>query len=201
MPLLQQEPIAASLRNPGSPADQALAKIVDLLGRDGYDLTLPAWMGDAYLKISNALESLTELTISSNGNVTWEYRSIRGRHVDAAKITTIAITLLDPEAEIPALSSRGRSAMVLNLKSVRRALLRHGLTADRLRSDPDGFTILTLVNPYQPARGAVDITNDGGLIWQTRAPHHRDGGLVLPDIAGRISLALARAQHYPSNAK
>ena len=46
----------------------------------------------------------------------------------------------------------------------------------------------------------VEITEDGQLSWQTRAPHHRDGGLTLPDIATSIACSLGRLQHIPSRA-
>ncbi|HEY3902289.1 MAG TPA: hypothetical protein VGM14_00095 [Streptosporangiaceae bacterium] len=77
MPTTRQAPALASQRNPASPADQALAKIVDLLLPAGYGFTLPAWDGDAYLKINNALRAITDLTITSHGNVIWEYRSVQ----------------------------------------------------------------------------------------------------------------------------
>ena len=200
MPLPPPAPAPPIQRNLDSPADQALSKIVDLLLEDGYGFTIPAWEGDAFLKISNARGALTDLTISDQGTVIWEYRSARGGRVDPVRLITVTLTLLDPEAKIarPELPSRDGRVFILNAAS--HALFRCGLTTSRHHSDPDAFTVLTVTNPSEPVRGAVDITDDGELTWQVRAPHHRDGGLVLPDIAGSISLALLRAQHHPSHA-
>lgn len=199
MPLPQPAP-APPIEKSDRPADQAMSKVIDMLLKDGYGFTVPAWEGDAYLKISNARGAITDLTISELGTVIWEYRSAQGRHIDPVKLITITRTLLDPEAEItrPELPPHEGRAIILNAASY--ALFRCGLTTSRHLSDPDAFTILTVTNPSQPARGSVDITDDGELSWQVRAPHHRDGGLVLPDIAGSISFALFRAQHYPSHA-
>jgi hypothetical protein len=69
-----------------TPADQALAAVVGLLLADGYGFTIPAWDGDAYLRTSNALSALTSLTMTQRGDVTWEYRSTHGIHVDPAQV-------------------------------------------------------------------------------------------------------------------
>ncbi len=193
-------PAPAACRNPDSPADQALTKIIDLLLDDGYDFTIPAWDGDAYLKISNALGALTNLTITSEGNVTWEYRSTHGDHVDPAKLVAIAISLLDLDAASPWPDPPPREERALIHVVASDALSRYGLTTSRQPPELDGYTILTVTNPAQPARGTVEITDDGELSWHTRAPYHREGGLNLPDIAAVISRALLRTEHTPSHA-
>jgi hypothetical protein len=63
--LLRATASSASHRNPGSLADQSLAKIVELLLPAGYGFTIPGWDGDAYLKIDNALRAITDLTITN----------------------------------------------------------------------------------------------------------------------------------------
>jgi hypothetical protein len=199
MPAPQPAPEPAAHWNPDSPADQALTKIIDLLFKDGYGFTIPAWDGDAYLKISNARGALTDLTISSEGNVTWDYRSIQGLHVDPAKLVVIAITLLDPDAKNPWPDLPPHTDRALIHIAASYALFRYGLSTSRLQSEPDGYTILAVTNPAQPSRGTVEITDDGQLTWYTRAPHHRDGGLTLADIAATITRALIRTQHTPSN--
>jgi hypothetical protein len=199
MPEPQPAPVPATHRNPDSPADQALTKIIDLLLKDGYGFTIPAWDGDAYLKISNALGALTDLTISSEGNITWDYRSIQGLHVDPAKLVVITITLLDPDATNPWAELAPHLDRSLIHVAASDALFRHGLATTRQQPEPDGYTILTVTNAAQPSRGAVEITDDGQLTWHNRAPHHPDGGLTLPDIAATITRALTRTQHTPSN--
>jgi hypothetical protein len=197
----ERQPTPATRRNPDSPADQALTKIIDLLLKDGYGFTIPAWDGDAYLKISNALGALTDLTISSEGHLTWDYRSIQGLHVDPAELVVITISLLDPDAKNPRPDLPPHSGRVLIHVGAGDALLRYGLTTSRQQPEPDGYTILTITNPAQPTRGTVEITDDGQLTWHTRAPHHLDSGLTLPDIAATLTLtrALTRTQHTPSN--
>jgi hypothetical protein len=81
----------ASHRNPDSPADQALATIVELLLPAGFGFTIPAWDGDAYLRINNALRAVTDLTITSHGDVTWEYRSAQPPHLDPSRLTSITV--------------------------------------------------------------------------------------------------------------
>ena len=56
--------VPASYRNPDSPADQALAKVIDLLLPAGYGFTIPAWDGDAYLRINNALRAITACRVA-----------------------------------------------------------------------------------------------------------------------------------------
>ena len=67
MPVLQRILAPACYRNPVSPADQALTTIMTMLADHGYNFSIPSWDGDAYLRISNALQALTELTITSRG--------------------------------------------------------------------------------------------------------------------------------------
>src|SRR5712691_5840967 len=193
-------PAPASHRNPDSPADQALSTIVDLLLQTGYGFTIPAWDGDAYMKINNALGALTNLTITAEGNVTWEYRSIHGTHIEPAALIVLTISLLDPDTTSPwpDLPLHGSRASILAAAS--HALFRYGYATSRRQPDPDAYTVLAVTSPALPARGTVEITDDGELSWQTRAPHHRDGGLTLPDIADSIACSLGRLQHIPSHA-
>src|SRR5262249_4902231 len=138
----------------------------------------------------------TELTITSHGNVTWEYRSIHSTRVEPAGLIVITISLLDPDAarpwpDLPLHHARAAIA-------VGHALFSHGFATSRHQPDPDACTVLPVTSPALPARGTVEITDDGELSWQTRAPHHRDGGLTLPDIA--TSIACSWAGCTPSHA-
>jgi hypothetical protein len=180
-------------------ADQTLTKIVDLLLQAGYGFTIPAWDGDAYLKINNALRAITDLTITSRGNFTWEYRSTQCPHLHPSRLVGMAIELLDPDhtRREPRLGENGGFPLV---EIVRYALYRYGFTARIDETGADTGPVLTVTNPRQPCRGTLDVTDDGELSWYARAPHHPDGGIPIPDIAATINRALARAQHQPTHA-
>jgi hypothetical protein len=189
----------ASHRNPESPADQALAKIVDLLLPAGYGFTIPAWDGDAYFKINNALRAITELTITSHGDVTWEYRPAECPHLHPSRLVGVAIEILDPDRTRPEPVMGTNDGFPL-AEIIRFALYRYGFTATVTEGGTDTGPILTATNPEQPYRGTITITDDGELEWNTRAPHHPDGGIPLADLATTITRALARARHAPSHA-
>jgi hypothetical protein len=198
VPALQSPPAPASHRNPGSPADQALTKIIDLLLQDGYGFTIPAWGGDAYLKINNALRAITDLTITSHGDVIWEYRSVQCPHLHPCRLVGMAIELLDPDhtRREPAL---GENAGYPLVEIIRYALYRYGFTATIDETGTHTSPVLTATNPRQPCRGTIDISDEGELSWYARAPHHPDGGIPLPDIAATINRALTRAQHLATH--
>jgi hypothetical protein len=121
-------PKPASRRNPDSPADQALGKIVDLLLPAGYGFTIPAWDGDAYLRINNALRAVTDLTITSHGNVIWEYRAADCPHLHPSRLVGVAIELLDPNHTGPEPVMGTNDGFPL-VEIIRFALYRYGLTA------------------------------------------------------------------------
>lgn len=189
------EPAPACYRNPGSPADQALTTIVSMLAADGYGFSIPSWDGEAYLRIDNALQALTDLTITGHGDVTWEYRSFRYPHTSPGRLIGTAVELLDPDhtGPVPAVPAGYRDAPLLG--AILYALSGHGFTVTVTETGAGTGRILTVANPGQPYRGSICITSDGELQWNTRAPHHPDGGIPLPDIAATITRALARAQH------
>ena len=197
-PTISRNP-PASRRNPDSPADQALAKIIDLLLIDGFGFTIPAWDGDAHLKINNALRAITDLTITSHGNLSWEYRSVQCPHLHPSRLVGMAIELLDPD------HTRREPTVGMNdgfplVEIIRYALFRYGFTATISESGADTGPVLTVTNPNQPYRGTLDISDDGELSWYARAPHHPDGGIPIPSIAATINRALTRAQHPPTHA-
>jgi hypothetical protein len=189
------EPAPACYRNPESPADQALTTIITMLAADGYNFSIPSWDGDAYLRISNALQALTELTITSHGDITWEYRSFRYPHASERRLTDTAIELLDPDHAKPLPALPPGHLNLTALGAIRHALTHHGLTATITQPRTDIEPILTAANPRQPYRGTITMTSDGELQWNTRAPHHPDGGIPLPDIAATITRALTQAHH------
>lgn len=195
MPVPQQAPAPACYRNPASPADQALTTIITMLAAGGYSFSIPSWDGDAYLRIDNALQALTDLTITSLGHVTWEYRSSRYPHTSERRLAAVAIELLDPDHARPTPAVPPDHLKLTPLGAARHALACYGLTATITQTGTDTGPIVTATNPAQPCRGTITITSDGELTWNTRAPHHPDGGIPLPDIATAITRALTRAEH------
>jgi hypothetical protein len=189
------EPAPACHRNPGSLADQALTAIVTMLADDGYSFSIPSWDGDAYLRIDNAVQARTELTITSHGNLTWEYRSFRYPHTSPHRLISIAIELLDPDHTRPTPDVPRQYADTPLLGGILHALTGYGFTVTVTETGADTRFVLTITNPSQPWRGSIIMTGDGELQWNTRAPHHPDGGIPLPDIAATIARALARAEH------
>ena len=199
---LRSEPVPACYRNPGSPADLALTAIRNMLADHGYNFSIPSWDGHAYLRISNALQALTELTITPHGDITWEYRSFRYPHASERRLTAVAIELLDPDHTKPLPAMPPDGLQLTQLGAIRHALTRCGLTADIIATDDDVGPLLTAANPRQPCRGTITISSDGELQWTTRTPHHPDGGIPIPDIATTITRALTRAEHpaiHPRN--
>jgi hypothetical protein len=189
----------ASHRNQDCPADRALAKIVDLLLVDGFGFTIPAWHGDAYLKINNALWANTDLTITRHGSLTWEYRSVRCPHLHPSRLVGMAIELLDPD-HVRREPTVGTNAGYPLAEIIRHALFRYGFAATITDTSAEAGPVLTATNPAQPCRGTLDITDDGEVSWYARAPHHPDGGIPLPDIAATITRALNRAHHPAARA-
>jgi hypothetical protein len=185
--------VPACHRNQDSPADQALTTIVNALTGHGYSFSIPSWDGHAYLRISNALQALTDLTITRQGHVTWGYRSSRYPHASERRLIATTIEVLHPGHTKPAPALPPEHLSLTPLGAIRRALADYGFSA--VITPAGAGPILTVSNPAQPWRGTVRITSDGELHWHTRAPHHPDGGILLPHIAGTITRALTRAEH------
>jgi hypothetical protein len=185
----------ACRRIPASPADRSLAAIAKNLAKHGYNVSIPSWDGHAYLRISNALQALTDLTITPHGDITWEYRSFRYPHTSERRLTATAIELLDPDNAKPEPALPPDHHQFTQLGAIRHALTRHGLTSAITQPRNDTGPILTAANPRQPCRGTITISSDGELTWTTHTPHHPDGGIHLRDIAAAITRALTRAEH------
>jgi hypothetical protein len=164
----------------------------------GYGFTVPAWDGDAYLRINNAFRAITALTVTSHGEVTWEYRATDCPHLHMSRLVGVVIELLDPDHVRPEPILGTNDGFPL-AEIVRFTLYRYGLTATITETGTDTGPVLTAANPDQPYRGTITISDYGELEWNTRAPHHPDGGIPLPDLAATITRALTRAQHTPSH--
>lgn len=62
-------------------AAAALLAIADELTATGYETQSPTWDGSAFLKITNAKGALCDLTITTSGTLTWDYRTHHGSHI------------------------------------------------------------------------------------------------------------------------
>ncbi|HET7017043.1 MAG TPA: hypothetical protein VFI65_24185 [Streptosporangiaceae bacterium] len=172
---------------------ERLAAEVDLLGAGGYGFSVPAWDGRAYLKVTSGRRVAADLTITGSGDVFWEYRFVQCPYLDPGRLVGIAVDLLGQDCARPVLGPYPLIDTPM-YDVARYGLLRHGFTVNVTETAEAG-QIFAVTNPVRPYRGTVRVTGDGELLWSTRAPHHRDGGLPLPDIAATISRALARVGH------
>lgn len=77
-------------------AANALTRIADELTGSGFAAHSPVWDGSAYMKITNARGALCDVTITTYGTVTWDYRSCDGSHVDPCLITDSPWTCSTP---------------------------------------------------------------------------------------------------------
>ena len=192
-PLPPPEPALASYRSPDSPADHALTAIMTTLAGHGYVFCVPARDGDAFLRISNAVQALTDLTITYGGEIIWDYRTVRYPHTGPGRLIGTAIEILDPDHTWPLPTVPADPGNLTLLGATWRALVRYGL--DGTIAPTGTGSVLGVTNPRQPWRGSVTMTSDGEVQWRARAPHHPDGGIPLPDIATTITRTLTQASH------
>jgi hypothetical protein len=192
-PLTPADPVPASYRNPDSPADQALTAIMTMLAGHGYESCVPAGDGDAFLRIGNAVQALTDLTVTFDGEVIWEYRTFRYPHASPGRLIATAIEILDPDSTGPLPAVPREQDNLTLLGAAWRALSGYGFDGVIARTGTG--SLLGVTNPRQPGRGRVTMSSDGEIQWRALAPHHPDGGIPLPAIANTITRALARADH------
>jgi hypothetical protein len=158
------------------PADDLLLTLADQLAAAGYATRSPAWEDRGYLKITNTPGATSELTISTSGHVTWEYRPARPGHLEPVRIAAIITSLLDPGTR-PAPPTEPRAHRTL-ITTTGRALAKHGLhvTLDILdisQAFCDIYSELRINNPARPERGAASLASDGTIWWDTQAqPGH-----------------------------
>jgi hypothetical protein len=177
--------------------------MADELTAAGFESRSPIWDGSAYMKITNARGALSDLTITADGTVTWEYRSRDGRHINPDQITGIVLDLLSPaSAQHPATMPARHPDLTLK-GAAGRALTERGLqvTFELIGQDHDfyeAYAEIQVTNPADPARGTARVTDDGDLSWQctSRPPE----GITLAEIAATLARALTRAQHAPCHA-
>lgn len=181
------------------PADQALLAIADQLTAAGFDIRSPAWEETAYLEITNAPGSLSEITITSYGTVTWECRPSHVGCMPANRLAAIVLSLLDPADQPRSIQAEPRADLAL-MSLTGRALAGHGLAVtlevlDVNQTFYDTYCELRITNPVRPERGTASLAGDGTIWWECHTNHpatHRPA-LSLADIAAAILQALASA--------
>jgi len=184
-------------------AAAALLAIADELTATGYSAQSPIWDGSAYLKITNAKGALCDLTITSNGTLTWDYRTHHGKHIHPDQITGIVLDLLSPGTSRPPGAAPTRHAATSLKSAAGQALAARGLrvTLQLLDQDHDLYEIYAVIqvtNPADPARGTVRVTDDGDLTWHCTT--RQAGGITPADIAATLTRALTQAHHIPCHA-
>lgn len=185
-----------------NPPEQVLISMADLLTDASYDVIV----GPGFLAITNALGALCSVGITDHGSVTWEYRSVDGKHVDPGQLVTMTLELLDPaEHRSPRATAAHRPSPAI-YAAVAEMLTDQGMAATPMviGEVPDGgcyaFAQTTVTNPAEPGRGIIEATDDGDLLWHATTSSHPDDGLRLTDIVAGIVRALSGAGHHPSNA-
>jgi len=185
-------------------AASSLLAIADELTATGYGTHSPIWDGSAYFKIYNARGALCDLTITADGTLTWDYRSLHGSHIHPDQITGIVLDLLSPGTSPPAGAATARHPGATLKSAAGRALAARGLhvTLNLIDQDHDyyeTFAEIHITNPADPSRETARVTDDGDLAWQCHI-HGQAGGITPAEIAATINRALTRAQHTPCHA-
>lgn len=161
---------------PSQPADHALLALADRLAAAGLETRSPAWEDRGYLKLINTPGAVSELTITTSGHLTWEYRTRNPGCGTPARLAAIIAALLGPAA-CPD-PSPGPPADRTLLSLAGRALASYGLkvTLDILdisQTSYPAYTELRITNPARPEAGTVSLAPDGTIWWECRAqPSH-----------------------------
>lgn len=187
-----------------STADAALLAVADEFTACGYSVRCPALHGSAFMQIANARAALCDLTITADGTVMWEYRTFDGSHVAPAQIAALALDLLDPDRHRARPTPAPQRSDISLKGAVGQVLTQSGMTVtlwllDLDRDSFDAYAEIQVINPAQPARGAVYISDDGDLRWRCLTGRNRCG-ITLSDLAATIATALTQAQHGPNHA-
>ena len=83
---------------PVQPADHAVLALADQLAVGGLETRSPAWEDRGYLKLINTPGAASELTITTSGHLTWEYRPHQHDCGTPARLAAIIAALLGPAA-------------------------------------------------------------------------------------------------------
>lgn len=205
----QPTPIAPSSSTTGEDEPMtttlsAAQAIADTLTGSDFDVRSPAWADAVTLKVTNARSAFCELTIGSDGKVTWDYSTYDGRHTSAAHLISIVLDLLSPAWDDTTSIVRLPIVPDLTLKGVvGRALVEGGMRValSQPHTDQqffDAYAEITVTNPAEPGRGAVSVADHGAISWECQVHEvaGRSGGLSVNQIAATIIQALSRT-HRP----
>ncbi len=186
----------ASSDDPASPL--SLERIVSQFSAAGLDVRTPALEETCYLQITSARTATCDLTITSTGHVTLEYRPRDGTHTSPAFLADIILSLLSPGKEHchPAVARHPGPTLK---NTVACHLTQYGLAVSLKLLDLDqdhfeAFSALTITHPARPDRGTVTLTDDAAVLWQCRtcSPAGDVPALSLTEITTAISTALAQ---------
>lgn len=175
--------------------------IADTLTDSGFDVRSPAWENAVNLKVTNARSALCELTVNSDGRVSWDYNTFDGARTSAEHVISIVLDLLSPALDEGA-SLRLPTFPDLTLKGmVGRALMDSGMNVSlsmptRDEQFFDTYSEIAITNPAEPSRGTVYVADHGAISWecQVREAPGGPGELTVNDVATTIARALSRTQ-------
>jgi hypothetical protein len=168
-----------------TPAETAEA-IADALVIHDLSAYEPAEEGNRYLKCTNLADALSDVMITPDGTLNWDYRPYASTPSDPATTTAIILAILNPD-HTPARPLPATPGTTLN------DLLTRTAPAHGIRTSTLPATDVTAECPARPCRGWV-LAADTGAIWWTcpiaGQPPGTDG--LNPDqIAATIARALA----------
>jgi hypothetical protein len=98
MPAVKNESAPAPVD--GDAATNAMAIVADSLIEQGFNILVPEWESSCLLKVTNAPGALSELIITADGSVTWEYRCLDGRQHDGEQLIGLVLLLLGTEVPV-----------------------------------------------------------------------------------------------------
>ena len=175
--------------------------VADRLTSWGFGVYSPAWEDAVNLKITSTRGGQSELTITSTGHLTWDYRSFNGRHASPAHLISVVLDLLSPAWEdgpavrVPVVPDRSLQGLI------GRALTESGMDVATIQQNADQqsfgtFAEIVITNPARPGRGTVRVADHGATCWeiQVREAAGCPGGLSISEVAITIGKALARTQ-------
>jgi hypothetical protein len=130
-----------------------------------------------HLKVDHVRSTAADLFIYPTGCVDWDYHSFAGIPHDLCRVIAVTLGIL-AEPGSPDAATAVRYAHTRFLSSIGRA------------------AEVTIINPAQPQRGIVQITDDGALWWNCHLSNEpcSEDGLAPAEITTSIVRALTNAQ-------
>ncbi len=179
-----------------------MAIVADGLIDQGFSILVPAWQSSCLLKVTNAPDALSELIITADGSVTWEYRCLDGRQHDVQQLVDLVLGLLGaeiPESDEP---HSGCDQPASAHTAVGSLLSELGMRVTSEVMDPaHDYAETRVTNPAQPGRGAVCLADGGATWWDCKLSDSSTGaeGVDLSEIVATIARVLHRLQARPAS--